>query len=140
MYIGLYHARYRCRILTTNSNFFISRHIPRSPTTATTRITVPIIIFKMDRSIANLLAAKESKRTGSRSGLVLSVSMFDTSSSDRVPTMIRPTPVNCTIQMYALLMVFIVIYVRKFPTKFSNIHMKTLSITSFLALDGLIKQ
>lgn len=110
MYIGLYHARYRCRILTTNSNFFISRHIPRSPTTATTRITVPIIIFKMDRSIANL------------------------------PTMIRPTPVNCTIQMYALLMVFIVIYVRKFPTKFSNIHMKTLSITSFLALDGLIKQ
>lgn len=54
--------------------------------------------------------------------------------------MIRPTPVICTIQMYALLMVFIVIYVRKFPTKFSNIHMKTLSITSFLALDGLIKQ
>lgn len=115
-------------LLTATSSF---HYIPRSPTTAT-RITVSIIIF--NRSIANLPAAKESKRTGSRRGLVLSVSMFDT------PTMIRPTPVNCTIQMYALLMVFIVIYVRKFPTKFSNIHMKTLSITSFLALDGLIKQ
>lgn len=130
---------YCCRILTIPSKHLFWQHFRKILNTAATTLSTPVVITRMKRSITILPAWLKSYRSGSRRGLVLSVSMFDTSLSDRVPTMIRPTLVNCTIQMYALLMVFIVIYVGKFPTKFSNIHLKTLSITSFLALDGLIK-
>lgn len=87
-----------CRLLTVDSMYLIWQQFPEIrniPSPATPRISIPVTIIRMDRPNARLPAWKESNRTRSRTGLMLSDLRLDTSITDSVPTMMKPVPIPC---------------------------------------------